>query len=292
MSSMHTSPTTAESFAVVRKGFDREQVMGALTRLETETGVLRADRDAAVARAERAAADADRERARVAHLEARVAELGRAPVTSGQMSDRLSTMLSLATAEAESIRDSAHATADRIRAEAEEDAWRLREAAGSELADVRGSAEAIRAEHTAVLDAARARAREIILAAERDARRLDDEAARRRQEIDEDHRLASDLRRSETLREVTRQHDASLAAAESTRREAEEEARRLVDDAHRRADQLVSRARRHVDDLRVLRERVLDDLGAIRAKLEPVPGTGDDVEFDLPEEPDLNSSDG
>ena len=122
MSSMHTSPTTAESFAVVRRGFDREQVMGALTRLETETHVLRADRDAAVARAERATAEADRERSRVAQLEARVAELGRAPVTSDQMSDRVSTMLSLATAEAESIRDSALATADRIRAEAEEEA--------------------------------------------------------------------------------------------------------------------------------------------------------------------------
>ncbi|MBB0995400.1 hypothetical protein G6015_14485, partial [Dietzia sp. SLG510A3-40A3] len=60
MSSMHTSPTTAESFAVVRRGFDREQVMGALSRLETETDLLRADRDAAVDRADRAAADADR----------------------------------------------------------------------------------------------------------------------------------------------------------------------------------------------------------------------------------------
>ncbi|MBB1010466.1 hypothetical protein G6010_13375, partial [Dietzia sp. SLG510A3-3B2-2] len=53
MSSMHTSPTTAESFAVVRRGFDREQVMGALSRLETETDLLRADRDAAVDRADR-----------------------------------------------------------------------------------------------------------------------------------------------------------------------------------------------------------------------------------------------
>jgi hypothetical protein len=37
---------------------------------------------------------------------------------------------------------------------------------------------------------------------------------------------------------------------------------------------------------------VLDELGAIRATLEPIPGARDDGEYDLPEEPDLNSSDG
>ena len=114
MSSTHTPTTGAEPFAVVRKGFDREQVTSALTRLEAEAELLRADRDAAVDRAERAAEEAARDRARAASLEARATELGRAPVTSEQMSDRLSTMLSLATAEAESIRDTAQATADRI----------------------------------------------------------------------------------------------------------------------------------------------------------------------------------
>ena len=58
MSSMHTPPTTVEPFAVVRKGFDREQVTAALSRLEAEAELLRADRDAAVARADRAAAEA------------------------------------------------------------------------------------------------------------------------------------------------------------------------------------------------------------------------------------------
>ena len=146
MSSMHTPPTTVEPFAVVRKGFDREQVTAALSRLEAEAELLRADRDAAVARADRATAEAERARARVSELEARVAELGRAPVTSDQMSDRLSTMLSLATAEAAAIRDAALAVADRVRTEAEEEAWRLRETAAAELADVRARAVAVRTE--------------------------------------------------------------------------------------------------------------------------------------------------
>ena len=42
MSSMHTPPTTVEPFAVVRKGFDREQVTAALSRLEAEAELLRA----------------------------------------------------------------------------------------------------------------------------------------------------------------------------------------------------------------------------------------------------------
>ncbi|MBB1057805.1 hypothetical protein G6020_10430, partial [Dietzia sp. B19] len=56
MSSTHMPTTGADPFAVVRKGFDREQVTSTLTRLEAEVELLRADRDAAVERAERAAA--------------------------------------------------------------------------------------------------------------------------------------------------------------------------------------------------------------------------------------------
>ncbi|MDO8393971.1 MAG: hypothetical protein Q7T31_06250, partial [Dietzia sp.] len=134
MSSTHMPTTGADPFAVVRKGFDREQVTSTLTRLEAEVELLRADRDAAVERAERAAAEAARERARAASLEARVAELGRTPVTNEQMSDRLSTMLTLASAEAESIRDSALAAADRVRADAEDEAWNLRETARRDAA--------------------------------------------------------------------------------------------------------------------------------------------------------------
>ena len=148
---MHTPRTAVQPFAVVRKGFDREQVTSTLTRLEAEAELLRADRDSAVERAERAAADLERERERVRALESRVAELGRVPTTSEQMSDRLSTMLGLATAEAESTRDNAPATADRIPTEAEDPAWRMRETADTELKEIRARTTAIRAEHDSVL---------------------------------------------------------------------------------------------------------------------------------------------
>ncbi|HHX86029.1 MAG TPA: hypothetical protein GX694_12035, partial [Actinomycetales bacterium] len=67
---MSTPPGTAESFAVVRRGFDREQVTDAVSRLEAEVVLLRADRDAAVDRADRAAADAAAARSRAETLEA------------------------------------------------------------------------------------------------------------------------------------------------------------------------------------------------------------------------------
>src|SRR5699024_3945503 len=254
MSSTNTSPAVAAPFAVVRKGFDQKQVADALARHDAEAEVLRADRDAAVDRAERASAEAARERERAASLEARVAELGRAPVTTAQVSDRVSTMLTVATAEAESIRDSAHATADQIRADADEEAWTLRESArraaetdrGSataELTAARERAAAVRAEHTEILESARKRAAEILAAAERERQRLDLEASRAREEIDEDHRLASDARRRETRLEDERRPAASVSAAEATRRAADEDARQPVDEATERAEPR-TRARR------------------------------------------------
>ncbi|MEH6818676.1 MAG: hypothetical protein V7706_01885 [Dietzia psychralcaliphila] len=297
MSSTHTPTTGADPFAVVRKGFDREQVTSSLTRLEAEAELLRADRDAAVERAERAATEAARERARAASLEARVAELGRTPVTSEQMSDRLSTMLALATAEAESIRDSALAAADRVRSDAEEEAWNLREAARreaaadreaatAELTAARLRAAAVRTDQAGVLDAARSRAEEIIKAAEREARRLDLEAAHRRDLIDEDHRIASDARRTESRRQHEDRQAASVAEAEAVKRDAQNHARETIDQATAEAASLIARARRHTEELQTVRERILADLASIRARLEPIPGRPDDPA--LPADPGLS----
>lgn len=290
MSSTHTPHSAVQPFAVVRKGFDREQVNSALTRLDAEAELLRADRDSAVERAERAAADLESERERVSALEARVAELGRAPATSDQMSDRLATMLRLATAEAESIRDGAHATADRILTEAEDDAWQLREAAQIELTEIRARNTAIRAEHDAILRTARQRAEEILRSAERQARQLDREAAERREQIDEDHRLASDLRRQEALREDESRRAATAAADAALRADARHAADKVVADAHARAKTAIDTATAHTEQLRELRRTVLADLAAVRARLEPVPGRVDQEE-PLPDPPEFNSTD-
>lgn len=302
MSSTNTSPATSAAFAVVRKGFDRDQVGATLERLEAEAEVLRADRDAAVERADRAADEAARERARVASLESRVAELGRAPVTTDQMSDRVSTMLSLATKESEAIRDAAHAAADQIRADAEEEAWTLREAArhaagadrgsaAAELTAARERAAAVRSEHTAVLDAARSRASAIISAGERERDRLDLEASNRRDRIDEDHRLASDARRTQARLEEEERLEASVAAADAATRTARESARRTVDDATARADSIMTRAHQHVAELHGVREAILDELASLRARLELIPGRAGDHDADLPTMPDVSSTD-
>lgn len=290
MSSMHTPHSAVQPFAVVRRGFDREQVNATLTRLEAEVELLRADRDSAVERAERAATDLERGRERVRALEARVAELGRAPATSDQMSDRLATMLHLATAEAESIRDGAHSDADRIRTEAEDDAWRLREAADTELREIRARNTAIRAQHDEALRAARKRAEEIVRSAERQARLLDDEAAKRRDQIDEDHRLASDLRRQEALHEDESRQAATVSANAALLATARDEADKTIADARAHAKAMIDGATAHTEQLRELRRGVLADLAAVRARLEPVPGRIDQEE-PLPDRPELNSND-
>lgn len=276
MSSMDTTHTAAQPFAVVRKGFDREQVNSVLSRLEAEVELLRADRDAAVQRADRAAADLERERERVAALEARVAELGKAPVTADQMSDRLSTMLGLANAEAASVRDTAHASADQILTQAEDDAWRLRESASAELDEIRSRNAAIRSEHAQVLETARSRAAEIIRASERAARTQDEEAARRRAEVDEDHQLASDLRRQESLREDEALQATSRKNAETAYLAAAAVAQKTLDDARAEATAMIDGARTYTERLRTLRKDVLSDIAAIRARLEVVPSSVDE----------------
>ncbi len=291
MSSMHTPHTAVQPFAVVRRGFDREQVISAVTRLEAEVELLRADRDAAVGRAERTVAELDRERERVRELETRVADLGRVPTTSEQMSDRLSTMLALATAEAASIRDAAHATADRILTEAEEDAWRLRETAQHELAEIRTRNSAIRSQHDAAIAAADSRAQEILTAAERRAAELDQEAARRRAQIDEDHRLASDLRRREALREEQSRQSAAAETLRVQHARARDEASAIVDDARHRAEEMIREATDYTQGLRELRRTVFADLAAVRARLEPLPARVADEE-ELPGVPEFNSTAG
>lgn len=291
MPSTHTPESAVQPFAVVRKGFDREQVAATLARLEAEAELLRADRDAAVERAERATAELERHRDKVVELESRIAELGRAPVTNEQMSDRLSTMLALATAEAASMRDNAHSDADRILNEAEEAAWRMRESAAAELSAVRTRNDAVRAEHDAALDAARTRAAEIVRSAESEAKRLDDVAARRRDQIDEDHRLASNLRREESLDEDRARRAATRSAVQALRSEARDRADEIVRDAEQHANDIMDRARKHTELLRALREDVLAELASVRARLEPLP-TGVANEEPLPETPRFNSSDG
>lgn len=288
---MHITHPTVQPFAIVRKGFDRDQVMAALARLEAEAELLRADRDAAVDRADRASAELERERDRVRALESRVAELGRVPATSEQMSDRLATMLRLATDEAESIRDSAHATADRILTEAEEQAWALRESAAAELSGIRERNAEIRRVHDAILRSAHDRAAEILLSARREAERLDAEAADRRDRIDEDHRLASDLRRRESMEEERRRQRET--DAEITRRleDARTRAEEILTEARDEAATIIDTAAAYTRTLRELRTSVLSELAGIRARLEPIPAREADDE-PLPTPPEFNSSDG
>lgn len=289
MSSPHISPATTAAFAVVRRGFDREQVSSSLARLEAEAELLRADRDAAVERADRESSEAARARSRASELESRVAELGRAPVSTGQLSDRAATMLSIATAEADNIRDRANADADQIRADADDESWTLRQAASAELSAARERAAAVRQEHSAVLAAARSHAQSMTQSAERERARLDLVAAQHRDSIDQDHRIASDARRAEAQAEQEHRQASSVAAASAITTAAELSARRTIDDAVLTATDIMSRARDHVEELRAIRDQIIDELASLRARLEPIPGRGDSHKLDLPERPDISS---
>ncbi|MCK5757229.1 MAG: hypothetical protein KAH46_31450, partial [Mycobacterium sp.] len=98
-------------FAVVMRGFDREQVTEHLQRVDAELRVLAADRDAATANAHELVAHLEEARDEIEELRREVDKLSVPPTTAQGMSERLGRMLQLASDEASEIRADAAAEA-------------------------------------------------------------------------------------------------------------------------------------------------------------------------------------
>lgn len=230
------------NLATVRRGYEPAAVVAAISRLEAETSLLQADRNQAIEHRHHIAGELKAAHAKIEELRGEVRRLGKAPVTSEDMSQRLRSMLSLAEQEAAEIRAKADEDASLLRSEAEDYAWQARHDADERVRHSRMQAEQLAAERTRILDAAHQESAHTIaatehdinartIAAEQERKRADDEASQRRAAEDEDYRIASDARRMATNKEIESERIAATAAAEAVRRAAKADAAQWRDEA-------------------------------------------------------------
>ena len=272
------------NLATVRRGYEPAAVVAAISRLEAETSLLQADRNQAIEHRHQIAGELKAAHAEIEELRGEVRRLGRAPVTSEDMSQRLRSMLSLAEQEAAEIRAKADEDASLLRSEAEDYAWQARQDADERVRQSRMQAEQLAAERTRILDAAHQESAHTIaatehdinartIAAEQERKRADEEASRRRAAEDEDYRIASDARRMATNKEIESERIAAAAAAEAVRRAAKNDAALWREEATRdsatwreeattQAAQWRKEARADAKDIRSSARRDADALSA------------------------------
>ena len=241
--------TTAPVFRAAVRGYDRLQVDNYVSWAETELRAARRATDDLVERYGRAAAE----------LEISRRLLARSP--EGQemtvISERMGRMLRMAADEAAALTAAGQEEADQILADARTEAdARLRKAheikqMAVEAGDrMREEARLLRAEATTELDRARVRAAEVLREAEAERERLASEAAGARS------KAAAELARwlAETRAAARREQEEAAAAVEA----ALAEARRELDELHRRRDRAHESLMRVNEQIGVALETVAD----------------------------------
>ena len=302
------APLPPAGFAVVRRGYDQEQVEAHLRRLDAETRILSTDRDAAVDQATQLTRELDDSRARAERLRAQVRTLVSPQQSVQGMSERMRSMLRMAEDEVAEMLQRADAEVAKRLHDAEQLAATLVEGARSEADSLRmqskadaEAAEEQNARRRAELEAEESAHRERIttsretsereiteararLAADQEeiaaAIAAADAAAERRRsdvwtdseaqrkQVEADFRVAMDQRRKEALTALTAEQLATRAATEEMRERIEADRLRMIESAHVEAAHIVADAEAAVVRLRAQRQRMVQQLMASRADLD------------------------
>ncbi len=236
-------PARQLPFAIVMRGYDREQVADHLQRLDAELRVLAADRDAATANAHELAAHLEEARDEIAELRREIDKLSVPPTTAQGMSERLSRMLQLASDEASEMRAEASAEAAETLSIARQEAADMRSDASAEAERIRSEAQAA-------------------------AKKLVDEASARARQVKE----TAAANESESARLIAERTAAMEAEHTKTMKAANDEARRIVEKAKSEVAELEAvsareralERERHDAELADQRERALDEANHIR----------------------------
>jgi hypothetical protein len=248
MAAAEQAPIAAPAFAVVRRGYDPDQVAHHLSRVDAETTILAADRAAAVEQAAQLSQqlsscrkDLDAARTEIERLRTDLRVLAGPPDTIDSMNGRLQVMLRLAKDEFVGLRAdaSAHAAAHAAAIIAAVDAEAGDVGYGFDESELRGPRD------EEELEQMRREA-----AAERT--RLDEEANARRAAADEEFRQVLALRCHEAMAQLAKLQTEALRTARRVVAEADEQARVLLADAKEAVRQTVDDAQREVDDLQEL----------------------------------------
>jgi colicin import membrane protein len=178
------------------RGYHREEVDDYVHDLEHDLHDLAADRDACTARAEHLDRLLAEARAENRALRAELNRVCSSPLDPAVLPVRLAVMVEVATAEAESITAQARAAW----AASQSAAARLREHYDDLAAEVLRQRDENEAEHQAIVREAWAKARLIVAETEARQQESDMASAKARAQVEEDFKLAMDLRRAEALR--------------------------------------------------------------------------------------------
>lgn len=258
-------------FATVMRGYDRDQVNDFFRRFDAEMRVIAADRDAATANARELADNLEIARDEIDDLRREVNKLSVPPTTVQGMSERVSSMLRLASDEASEIRARSEAEAAETLSIARQEAQEHRDEIARQREEMTRRREAMEAEHEATMSAAHAEAQRIIAEATAQAEELDARAQSNRERIQEDFDLTMAARRSEALEQAKELDRSSKAEAKERLDTARAEAESTRQRAASAATERVTRAQEVTEQIRVLRSRMLAQLSEIRSQLDEVP---------------------
>lgn len=277
-------------FAVVLRGYDRDQVTEQFHRYQAELRVLAADRDAASAHSRELTDLLDEAQDEIDNLRREVDRLSVPPTSAEGMSDRIARMMRLASDEASEIRAAAENESAEVRSLARQEAEATRREADRLRADMTARREAMEREHETTMQQAREEAERITAEAKAEAEKLAQSAADNRERVQNDFDLAMSIRRDKAIRTITELEDASKDEARERIDSANERAQQTLNTANATAEQKledtntriatqVANARRITEDMQSLRTSILDQLETVRRQLALVPealATGED----------------
>lgn len=276
-------------FAVVLRGYDRDQVTEQFHRYQAELRVLAADRDAASAHARELTDLLDEAQDEIDNLRREVDRLSVPPTSAEGMSDRIARMMRLASDEASEIRAAAENESAEVRSLARQEAESTRREADRLRSDMTARREAMEAEHEKTMRDAHAEADRIKAEAKAESEKLAQSAAENRERVQNDFDMAMSMRRDKAIRTITELEDASKdeareridsanERAEQTLNTANATAEQKLEDTNTRIATQVANARRITEDMQSLRASILDQLETVRRQLSLVPealATGD-----------------
>lgn len=253
------------------RGYDRDQVNDFFRRFDAEMRVIAADRDAATANARELADNLEIAREDIDELRREVNKLSVPPTTVQGMSERVSSMLRLASDEASEIRARSEAEAAETLSIAHQEAQEHRDEIAGQNQEMADRLAAMKSEHEATMSAAHAEAQRIIAEASAAAEELDARSQSNRERIQEDFDLTMAARRSEALEQAKELETTSKADAKERLDTARAEAESTRQRAASAATERVTRAQEVAEQIRALRSRMLVQLSEIRSQLDDVP---------------------
>jgi chromosome segregation ATPase len=258
MAAEGTSP--AEGFAIVRRGYDPDQVTEHLHRADVEAKVLLTDRDTAVARAEWADRELAQARGELDRLQGEVRALKGTPQSVGRLSERLDALFRLAHDEYGDLQATAATyTREAIAA--------LEEQIGGQ-GPAAGDAAPLVEERPTDPAAAQREIDRLYREAAQERARLHEAALAERERADEEFRTVLALRARAALTQLARQQADALRISRQVLDDVDAKVRERLAVAAEQARAMIADAQREVDDLHAVRDRLRSHLDSARSTLD------------------------